>query len=122
LVWKPQLDRAASLGWHLHHPHAATGDIPDRLSYRRIRNWKLDITGMPKCSYVTRLSAKDRNIVNKGGIGFYNETFFGLCLEKKLNKAGRLSTQHVERGVATKCGTAHARVTASAILIMAPII
>lgn len=42
--------------------------------------WKLDTTGMPKCGYVIRLSAKDRTIVDSGGIGFYNETFVGLCL------------------------------------------
>lgn len=42
--------------------------------------WKLDTTGMPKCGYVIRLSATDRTIVDSGGIGFYNETFVGLCL------------------------------------------
>lgn len=44
--------------------------------------WKLDTTGMPKCGYVVRLSATDRTIVNSGGIGFYNETFVGLCLRE----------------------------------------
>lgn len=45
--------------------------------------WKLDTTGMPKCGYVVRLNATDRTIVNSGGIGFYNETFVGLCLRDK---------------------------------------
>lgn len=45
--------------------------------------WKLDTTGMPKCGYVIRLSAKDRTIVDSGGIGFYNETFVGLCLRDR---------------------------------------
>ncbi|HBB33231.1 MAG TPA: hypothetical protein DDZ80_11745 [Cyanobacteria bacterium UBA8803] len=42
--------------------------------------WKLNTAGMPKCGYVVRLSASDRTIVNSGSIGFYNETFVGLCL------------------------------------------
>ena len=43
--------------------------------------WKLNTAGMPKCGYVVRLSARDRTIVNSGSIGFYNETFVGLCLK-----------------------------------------
>ena len=45
--------------------------------------WKLDTKEMPKCGYVVRLSATDRTIVNSGRIGFYNETFIGLCLREK---------------------------------------
>jgi hypothetical protein len=45
--------------------------------------WKLDTTGMPKCGYVIRLSASDRTIVNSGFVGFYNETFVGLCLKEQ---------------------------------------
>jgi len=42
--------------------------------------WELNTAGMPKCGYVIRLSTRDRTIVDSGWIGFYNETFVGLCL------------------------------------------